>query len=32
MQKMVFVNTVAPLAEHVKEMLPTATLVKETLS
>lgn len=32
MQVMASVDAVAPLAEHVKEMPPTATLVKEALS
>lgn len=32
MQMMAHVDAVAPLAEHVKAMLPTATLVKEALS
>jgi hypothetical protein len=32
MQKMVFVNTVVPLAKHAKEMPPAVTLVKETSS
>lgn len=31
-QKTGFVSAAAPLAEHAREMLPTVTLVKETLS